>query len=155
MDPAVLCENPSWSSHSFMHHHILCDLFREIHGVQEMQVSVMMTHNTELVHRLLSGVLKFGLHDHIHTTNTLYTDLLIIHWGIHIQSGWNALEHYLAETTPVTESHCCLALVKHNFTFNTCNTTNSSIKEIWTNDITGSYTCTIFMCCGRSYVSSM
>jgi len=56
---------PSWSSsQSFMHHHILCDLFHGIHGVQEMQVSVMMTHNVELVHRLLSGVLKLGLHGH-------------------------------------------------------------------------------------------
>jgi len=47
-----------------MHHHILCDLFHGIHGVQEMQVSVMMTHNAVLVHRLLSGVLKFGHHGH-------------------------------------------------------------------------------------------
>jgi len=31
-----------------------------------------------------------------------YTDLLMIHWGIHTQSGWNVLEHYLAEMTPVT-----------------------------------------------------
>ena len=35
-----------------------------IHCVQEMQVSVKMTHNTELVQRLLSGVLKLGLHGH-------------------------------------------------------------------------------------------
>ena len=45
MDPADPCGNPSWSSHSFMCHHILCDIFHGIHGVQEMQVSVMMTHN--------------------------------------------------------------------------------------------------------------
>jgi len=35
--------------------------FHGIHSVQEMQVSVTMAHNTELVHRLLSGVLKLGL----------------------------------------------------------------------------------------------
>jgi len=45
-----------------MRHHILCDPFKGIHGVQEMQVSVMMTHNAQLVHRPFSGVLKFGLH---------------------------------------------------------------------------------------------
>ena len=45
-----------------MHHHILYDLFHEIYGVQEMQVTVTMAHNTELVHTLLSGVLKLGLH---------------------------------------------------------------------------------------------
>jgi len=64
MDLADPCGNASWSSQSFMHHHILCALFHGIHGVQEMQVSVMMTHNGELVHRLLSGVLKLGLHGH-------------------------------------------------------------------------------------------
>ena len=62
MDPADPCGNPSWSSHSFMRHHILCDIFHGIHGVQEMQVSVKMTHKAELVHRLLSGVFKFGLY---------------------------------------------------------------------------------------------
>ena len=62
MDPADPCANPSWSSQGCMRHHILCDLFHGIHGVQEMQVSVMMTHNAKLVHRLLSGVLKLGLH---------------------------------------------------------------------------------------------
>ena len=31
-----------------------------------------------------------------------YTDLVRIHAGIHTQSGWNALEHHLAEMTPVT-----------------------------------------------------
>ena len=55
---------PSWTSQSFMHHHILCDLFRGIHGVQEIQVSVMMTQNAALVHRLLSDVLKLGRHGH-------------------------------------------------------------------------------------------
>jgi len=45
-----------------MRHHILCDPFQRIHGVQEMQVSVMMTHNAELVQSLFSGVLKLGLH---------------------------------------------------------------------------------------------
>jgi len=44
-----------------MHHHILCDPFKGIHGVQEVQVSVM-THNAQLVHWLFSGVLKLGLH---------------------------------------------------------------------------------------------
>lgn len=62
MDLADPCGNPSWSSQSFMHHHILCNPLHRIHGVQEMQVSVMMTHNAELVHRLFSGVLKLGLH---------------------------------------------------------------------------------------------
>jgi len=37
----------------------------------------------------------------LHNANQ-YTALLMIHWGIHTQSGWNALEHYLAEMTPVT-----------------------------------------------------
>jgi len=64
MDLADPCGDPSWSSQSYMCHHILCDLFHGIHGVQEMQVSVMMTHGTKMVHRLLSGVLKLGLHDH-------------------------------------------------------------------------------------------
>jgi len=45
-----------------MRHHILCDPFKGTHGVQEMQVSVVMTHNAELVHRLLPGVLKLQLH---------------------------------------------------------------------------------------------
>ena len=45
-----------------MCHHMLCDLFHGIYDVQEMQVSVMMTHNVEFVHRPLSGVLKVGLH---------------------------------------------------------------------------------------------
>ena len=61
MDPADPCGNLSWTSQSFMHHHILCDLCHGIHGVQEMQVSAMMTHIATLVHRLLSGVLKLGL----------------------------------------------------------------------------------------------
>ena len=64
MDSVDPCWNPSWSSQSFVHHHILCDLQHGIHGVQEMQVSIKMTHSTELVHRLLSGVLKLGLHVH-------------------------------------------------------------------------------------------
>ena len=64
MDLADLCENPSWSSQSFMHHDILCDVFHGIHGVKKMQVSVMMTHNAQSVHRLLSVVLKLGLHGH-------------------------------------------------------------------------------------------
>ena len=61
IDLADPCGNSSRSSESFMRHQILCDLFHGIHGVQEMQVSVMMTHSTEMVHRLLSGVLKLGL----------------------------------------------------------------------------------------------
>jgi len=64
MDMADPCGHPSWSSQSFMCHRILCDPFHGIHGVLEMQVSVMMTHNAELVHRLSSGVLKLGLHGH-------------------------------------------------------------------------------------------
>ena len=47
-----------------MRHHIHYDLFDGIHGVQEMHVSVKMTHNAELVDRLLSGVLKLGLNGH-------------------------------------------------------------------------------------------
>ena len=102
MDPADSCRNPSWSSESFMHQNILCDLFHRIHGVQEMQVSVMMTHNAELLHRLLSVVLKLGLHGHhgsgerdvAHPKQC--TALLMIHREIHTQSGWNALEHYFA-----------------------------------------------------------
>ena len=85
MDPADPCGNPSWSSESFMHHHILCDLFHGIHGVQEMHVSIMMTHNAELVHRLLSGVVKLGLmatmavsKGMLHNLNQ-YTDLGMIH----------------------------------------------------------------------------
>ena len=64
MDMADPCGNPSWSSQTFMHHYILGDLCHGIHGVQEMQVSVMMTRNTKLVHRLLPVVLKLGLQDH-------------------------------------------------------------------------------------------
>ena len=56
------CGNPSWSSQSSMCHHNLCDPFHGIPGVQETQVLVMMTHNAQMVHRLLSGVLKLGLH---------------------------------------------------------------------------------------------
>ena len=62
MDLADPCGNPSWSSQSFMHHQFLCDPLLGIHDVQEMQVSVVMTHNAELVHRLLPGVLKLQLH---------------------------------------------------------------------------------------------
>ena len=108
MDLADPCGNPSWSSQSFMHHHILCDLFHGIHGVQEMQVSVMMTYNIQLVHTLLSlcsswdymatmTMAKGMLHNH-----NQYTVLLMIHSGIHTQSRWNVLEHYFAEMTPVT-----------------------------------------------------
>ena len=64
MDAADPFGNPSWSSQTCMHHHIVCDLFHGIHGVQEIEESVMMTHNTALVHRLLTGVLKLGLHGH-------------------------------------------------------------------------------------------
>jgi len=74
------CGNPSWSSQSFVHHHILCDLFHRIQGVQEMQVSVIMTHNTELVHRLLSGVLKLGLHGHLYSGKGDVTQPQPIHW---------------------------------------------------------------------------
>ena len=64
VDSANPCGNSSWSSQSFVCHHIICDLFHGINGVQGMEVSVKMTHNTELVHRLLSGVLKLGPHSH-------------------------------------------------------------------------------------------
>ena len=53
MDPADPCGESSWSLQIFMHHHIICDLFHGIHGVQEMQVTATMAHNTELVHTLL------------------------------------------------------------------------------------------------------
>ena len=108
MDRADPCGNPSWSSESFMHHHILCDLFQGIHGVQEMQVSVKMTHNTELVHRLLSGVLKFGLRDHHGSGKGDVAQPQPIHWPINDSLTnshtirVNVLEHYLAEMTPVT-----------------------------------------------------
>jgi len=62
MDPADPCGNPSWSSQSFICHYILCDPFHGIQGVQEMQVSVLMTHNAELVHGLLSGIFKLRLY---------------------------------------------------------------------------------------------
>jgi len=62
MDPADPCGKPSWTSQSFMLHYILCDLFHGIHGVREMQVTVTVAHNTELVHMLLSGGIKLGLH---------------------------------------------------------------------------------------------
>ena len=39
------CGNPSWSAQRFMCHHILCDCFHGIHGVQKMHVSLMLTHN--------------------------------------------------------------------------------------------------------------
>ena len=43
MDPADPPGNLSWSSQSFTHHQILCDIFHGIHDVQEMQVSIMMS----------------------------------------------------------------------------------------------------------------
>ena len=63
MDPADPCGNPPGP------HRALCiitffDLINGIHGVQEMQVSVMMTHDVESVHRLLSGALKLELRGH-------------------------------------------------------------------------------------------
>ena len=65
-----------------MHHHILCDLFHGIHGVQEMQVSVKKTHNAELVHRLLSGVLKLGLHGHHGSGEGDVAQPQPIHWPV-------------------------------------------------------------------------
>jgi hypothetical protein len=50
MDMADTCGNPSWSSQSL--------LIIIIHVL----VLVMMTHTAQLVQRLLSGVLKLGLH---------------------------------------------------------------------------------------------
>ena len=80
VDPADPCGNPSWFSQSFMHHHIICDLIRGIRGVQEMQVSVKMTYNTEFVHRLLSGVLKLGLHSHHDSSKGDVAQQKPIHW---------------------------------------------------------------------------
>ncbi len=65
-----------------MRHHILCDLFLGIHGVQEMQVSVKMTHNPDLVHRLLLGVLRLGLHDHHGSGEGDVAQPRQIHWPI-------------------------------------------------------------------------
>jgi len=80
MDLADPCGNPSWSSQSFMCHHILCDPFHGIHGVQEMQVSGMISHNAELVHKLLSGVLKLELHgNHGSSEGDVAQPLLMIH----------------------------------------------------------------------------
>ena len=62
--------------------HILCDLFHGIHGVKEMHVSVMMTHNAELVHRLLPGVLKLGLHGHHGSDEGDVAQPKPIHWPI-------------------------------------------------------------------------
>jgi len=80
MDPADPCGNPSWSSQSFLRHHILCDPFHGIHGVQEMQLSVMMTHNAELVHSLLSGMLKLELHGHHGSGKEDVAQPQPIHW---------------------------------------------------------------------------
>jgi len=73
---------PSWSSQIFMHHHILYDLFHEIYGVQEMQVTVTMAHNTELVHTLLSGVLKLGLHGNHGSGKGDVAQPQPIHWPV-------------------------------------------------------------------------
>ncbi len=108
MDPADACGNTSWSSEDFRHHQILCNFFHGIHGIQEMQVSVKMTHNTELVHRLLSGLLKLGLHDHHGSGKGDVAQPQPIHWTINdsLRNSHtvrvNVLEHYLAEMTPVT-----------------------------------------------------
>ncbi len=88
-----------------------------IHCVQEMQVSVKMTHNTELVQRLLSGVLKLGLHGHHGSGKGDAAQLQTIHGPINdsLRNSHtirvNVPEHYLAKMTAVTYSHCCLALV--------------------------------------------
>ena len=81
-DPADPCGNPSWSSQSFMHHRIPCDLPHGIHGVHEMQVSVMMTYNAQLVHRLLSGVLKLRLHSHHGSGERDVAQPQPIHWPV-------------------------------------------------------------------------
>ena len=92
----------------FRPHQILCDLFHGIHGVHEMQVSVIMTHNAEMVHRLLSGVLKLELHDHHSNGKGDVAQPQPIHWTINdsLRNSHtvrvNVLERYLAEMTPVT-----------------------------------------------------
>ena len=82
MDPADPWGKPSGFSRSFMCHHIVCDTFHGIHGVQEMQVSVMMTQNAQLVHRLLSGVLKLGLHSHHGSGKGDVAQPQPIHWPL-------------------------------------------------------------------------
>ena len=60
IDMADPCGKPSWSSQSFMHHHILCDPFHGIHGVQEMHVLVMMTHNAQNGAQAVIGCAQVG-----------------------------------------------------------------------------------------------
>ena len=80
MDLADPCGNPSWSSQSSTCHHILCDPFHGMHGVQEVQISVMMSHNADLVYRLLSGVLKLGLHGNHGSSKGDVAQPQPIHW---------------------------------------------------------------------------
>jgi hypothetical protein len=54
MDLVDPCGNPSWSSQSFMHHHILCDLLHGMHGVPRDAGN--SNDNEKMVHRLLLGV---------------------------------------------------------------------------------------------------
>jgi len=56
--------------------------FHGIHGVQEMQVSVMMTHNAQMVRRLLWGVLKLGLRVHHSNGEGDVAQPQPIHWYI-------------------------------------------------------------------------
>ena len=65
-----------------MYHHFFCDLLHGIHGVQEMQVSVIMAHNTEFVHTLLSTVLKLRLHGHHGSGEGDVTQPQSKHWPI-------------------------------------------------------------------------
>jgi hypothetical protein len=79
MDLAEPCENPSWSSELYASSHHIYP-FHGIHGVQEMQVSVIMAHNPEFVHMLLSGVPSWDymVKGMLRNPNQ-YTDLLMIH----------------------------------------------------------------------------
>jgi len=71
-------------------HHTLCVPFHGIQGVREMQVSVLMTHNTGWC----TGYEVCSSCDYtatvavatrmLHNPNQ-YSDLLLIHWGIHSQ----------------------------------------------------------------------
>ena len=68
----------------------------------------MITHNAELVHRLLSAVLKLGLYGYHGSGEGDIAQSQPIHGPINdsLRNSHtvrvNVLEHYLAEMTPVT-----------------------------------------------------